>query len=80
MKTNRKIKQDWYFWTRSKKTSVVVSVKKESKKYTGSVNETFTLKIYEANADKNDSTADKKGLSTVNKDNFKFLTNFLFRT
>ncbi|UOE64715.1 hypothetical protein MbovBow_01900 [Mycoplasmopsis bovis] len=58
----------------------MVSAKKESKKYTGSVNKSFTLKIFEENADKNDSTADKKGLSTVNKDNFKFLTNFLFRT
>lgn len=63
------------------KTSAVVSVKKEGKKYTGSVSEAFTLKIFEANVDKNDSTADKKDLSTVNKDdNFKFLTNFLFRT
>ncbi|QUE42731.1 hypothetical protein HYD95_02895 [Mycoplasmopsis bovis] len=52
----------------------------KAKSTLGSVNVSFTLKISEANADKNDSTADKKDLSTVNKDNFKFLTNFLFRT
>ncbi|TKA59050.1 hypothetical protein MBOVa_4550 [Mycoplasmopsis bovis 8790] len=62
------------------KTSAVVSAKKESKKYTGSVNVSFTLKMSEENADKNENAIDKKDLSTVNKDNFKFLTNFLFRT
>ncbi|MCE6061527.1 variable surface lipoprotein [Mycoplasmopsis agalactiae] len=55
------------------KTGATVSAKKESKKYSGSINVTFSVK-------KTDETVVKKDLSTVNKDNFKFLTNFLFRS
>ncbi|MCE6056257.1 variable surface lipoprotein [Mycoplasmopsis agalactiae] len=55
------------------KTGATVSVKKESKKYSGSINVTFTVK-------KSDDVVAKKDLSTVNKDNFKFLTNFVFGT
>lgn len=53
------------------KTGATVSAKKESKKYSGSINVTFSVK-------KTDETVVKKDLSTVNKDNFKFLTNFVF--
>ncbi|MCE6115117.1 variable surface lipoprotein [Mycoplasmopsis agalactiae] len=55
------------------KTGATVSAKKESKKYSGSINVTFTVK-------KSDDVVVKKDLSTVNKENFKFLTNFIFST
>ncbi|CAL58939.1 variable surface lipoprotein [Mycoplasmopsis agalactiae] len=53
------------------KNGATVSAKKESKKYSGSINVTFTIK-------KSDDVVAKKDLSKVNKDNFKFLTNFVF--
>lgn len=53
------------------KNGVIVSVKKESKKYLGSINVIFMIKKF-------DDVVVKKDLFKVNKDNFKFLINFVF--
>ncbi|EIN15048.1 P40, predicted lipoprotein [Mycoplasmopsis agalactiae 14628] len=73
VKTNTNVESSELEVSNIQKTGATVSAKKESKKYSGSINVTFTVK-------KTDETVVKKDLSTVNKENFKFLTNFLFRS